>query len=83
MKDLFENVIIKLTKTLLALLESYPLSFVPFIHPSLSLTVALLFTPEGDGLLFERFIIYCFKLIQGIIMCLEYRVKHSPFMFSF
>lgn len=32
-----------------------------------------MFTPAGEDLLFERFIIQCFNLIKGILLCAEYK----------
>lgn len=73
MLDLCEKFIIHLTKILLSVLDVHPFSFVDFIQPSLEFGVYYVFTPAGDDLLFERFIIQCFNLIKGILLCAEYK----------
>lgn len=67
--------IIQSTKVLISLLEQHPFSFISFIQPSLQFSVTFLFTQEGEGLLFERFIIQCLNLIKGILICAEYKTQ--------
>lgn len=55
------------------LLESHPYAFVQHIHPALRFICSLCFTEEGNGLLFQRFTIFCFNLLKGILLCMEYR----------
>lgn len=71
--ELCEKFIIHLTKILLAVLDTHPLSFVDFIQPTLEFTICFLFTPEGANLTFGRFVIQCFNLIKGILLCVEYK----------
>ncbi|KAG8294332.1 Importin-11, partial [Homalodisca vitripennis] len=68
-----ERCIIKLTKVLLSLLENHPLSFVDSLPETLTFTVHYAFTPEGEPLLFERFLIQCLNLLKGILLCPEYK----------
>lgn len=68
-----ERYVIKLTKVLLSLLENHPLSFVDCLPATLNLTVHYAFTPDGEPLLFERFLIQCLNLLKGILMCPEYK----------
>ena len=68
-----EKLIIHLTKVLLSVLDTHPFSFIDFIQPTLSFTVFYVFTVEGSGYLFERFVIQCFNLIKGILLCNEYK----------
>lgn len=75
--ELCEKFIIHLTKILLAVLDTHPLSYVDFIQSTLEFTVFYIFTPEGANLIYERFIIQCFNLIKGILLCVEYKpAKH-------
>lgn len=37
--------------------------------------MTFLFTPEGEGLLFERFIIQCLNLLKSILTCAEYKTR--------
>ena len=53
--------------------ESHPYSFVQHIQPALRFICSLCFTEEGKGLLFQRFTIFCFNLLKGILLCMEYR----------
>ena len=55
------------------LLENHPFSFVQHITTSLSFICSLCFTPEGEGLLFQRFTIFSLNLMKGILLCMEYR----------
>ncbi|CAH1155509.1 unnamed protein product [Phaedon cochleariae] len=71
--ELCEKYIIHLTKVLLSILELHPFSFIDFIQPTLELTFYYLFTDEGIGLIFERFVIQCFNLIKNILLCVEYK----------
>lgn len=75
MTELAEKIIIQLTKVLISLLEQHPFAFISFITPSLQFSVTFLFTQEGEGLLFERFIIQCLNLIKGILICAEYKTR--------
>ena len=34
----------------------------------------LCFTPEGEGLLFQRFIIICVNIIKQVLLCPEYKL---------
>ncbi|XP_044739459.1 importin-11 [Chrysoperla carnea] len=71
--ELCEKFIIHLTKILIAVLDTHPFSYVDLIQPTLEFTVYYLFTSDGAHLLYERFIIQCFNLIKGILLCAEYK----------
>ncbi|XP_066994048.1 importin-11 [Anabrus simplex] len=71
--ELCEKFIIHLTKVLIAVLEHHPFSYVDLIQPSLEFAVYYVFTPAGEPLLFERFIIQCLNLIKAILLCAEYK----------
>jgi len=55
------------------LLENHPYSFVNHIRPALTFICSLCFTDEGKGLLFQRFIIFCFNILKGVLLCMEYK----------
>lgn len=65
--------VVLLTKVLLDMLENYPFSYLQFIKPSLDLTTYYVFTPAGEGLIFERFTVQCLNLIKTILLCPEYK----------
>nr|XP_022913125.1 importin-11 [Onthophagus taurus]XP_022913126.1 importin-11 [Onthophagus taurus] len=71
--ELTEKFIVHLTKVLLSTLDVRPFAFVDFIQPTLELAVYYAFTPAGHEFIFERFVIQCFNLIKGILLCTEYR----------
>ncbi|XP_066986451.1 importin-11 [Macrobrachium rosenbergii] len=72
-KTISEKYVVLLTKVLLDMLENFPFSYLQFIKPSLELTTYYVFTPAGDGLLFERFTVQCLNLIKAILLCPEYK----------
>lgn len=76
--ELSEKYVILLTKVLHDVLEVHPFSYVPFIKPTLECAVTLCFTDDGQGLLFERFIVQCFNLVKAILLCAEYRIAKEP-----
>lgn len=74
-------------KLLADLLENHPFSFLPVMKESLNVICRLCFTPEGEGLLFQRFIIMSFNIIKQVLLCPEYKlpkqfdaeeIKNSP-----
>nr|CAI5838056.1 unnamed protein product [Callosobruchus analis] len=75
-----EKYIIHMTKMPLSILDIHPFSFVDLIEPTLEFTFYYLFTDEGIGFLFERFIIQCFSLIKNILLCAEYKAAKVPEM---
>lgn len=80
MLELCEKFIIHLTKILLSVLDTHPVSYVDFIQPTLEFTVYYLFTPAGSHFIYERFIIQCFNLINKILSCVEYKPAKIPEM---
>uniref|UniRef100_A0A674MF85 Importin-11 n=1 Tax=Takifugu rubripes TaxID=31033 RepID=A0A674MF85_TAKRU len=52
---------------LLDFLEHHPCAFIPLIHRSLEFAVSYVFTPAGEGVTFERFIVQCMNLIKMIV----------------
>lgn len=52
---------------LLDFLESHPYPFIPLIQCSLEFAVSYVFTPVGEGVTFERFIVQCMNLIKMIV----------------
>uniref|UniRef100_A0A8C2ZXM5 Importin-11 n=1 Tax=Cyclopterus lumpus TaxID=8103 RepID=A0A8C2ZXM5_CYCLU len=52
---------------LLDFLEYHPCAFIPLIQRSLEFAVSYLFTPAGEGVTFERFIVQCMNLIKIIV----------------
>jgi hypothetical protein len=71
--ELCGKFIIHLTKVLIALLEHHPFSYVDLIWPSLEFPVFYVFTPSGESVLYERFVIQCLNLVMGILMCSKYK----------
>merc|ERR1719244_1082718 len=55
------------------LLENHPFSFVQHINTCLTFICSLCFTPQGEGLMFQRFTIFSLNLLKGILLCMEYR----------
>lgn len=72
-----EKFIIHLSKVLLSVLDSHPISFIDFIEPTLELIFYYLFTDEGINFVFERFVIQCFNLMKNILLCVEYKSAKS------
>lgn len=75
---LCEKFIIHLTKVVLSMLETHPISFVDFIQSTLEFTFYFLFTSEGINYLFQRFVIQCFNLMKHILLCADYKVPKIP-----
>uniref|UniRef100_A0A7N6ADL2 Importin-11 n=1 Tax=Anabas testudineus TaxID=64144 RepID=A0A7N6ADL2_ANATE len=53
--------------SLLDFLEYHPCAFIPLIQRSLEFAVSYVFTPAGEGVTFERFIVQCMNLIKMIV----------------
>ncbi|XP_064620355.1 importin-11-like [Lineus longissimus] len=68
-----EKYLILLSKVLLDAQMNQPLSFIPFIRPSLELLIRYNFTPAGEGCLFERFSVNSLVLIKDILRSDHYR----------
>lgn len=66
-REKLEKMIILYTKVLLDFLEYHPCAFIPLIQRSLEFAVSYLFTPAGEGVTFERFIVQCMSLIKLIV----------------
>lgn len=73
-KELFEKYTILHLKMLANLLEIHPYSFLPVMKDALNVICSLCFTSEGDGLLFQRFIIMSFNIIKEVLLCPEYKL---------
>uniref|UniRef100_A0A8D2ZLI5 Importin-11 n=1 Tax=Scophthalmus maximus TaxID=52904 RepID=A0A8D2ZLI5_SCOMX len=52
---------------LLDFLQYHPCAFIPLIQRSLEFAVSYIFTPAGEGVTFERFIVQCMNLIKMIV----------------
>uniref|UniRef100_A0A671TEV9 Importin-11 n=1 Tax=Sparus aurata TaxID=8175 RepID=A0A671TEV9_SPAAU len=66
-REKLEKTIILYTKVLLDFLEYHPCAFIPLIQRSLEFAVSYVFTPAGEGVTFERFIVQCMNLIKMIV----------------
>ncbi|CAN9513092.1 unnamed protein product [Ophioblennius macclurei] len=66
-REKLEKTIILYTKVLLDFLEYHPCPFIPLIQRSLEFAVSYVFTPAGEGVTFERFIVQCMNLIKMIV----------------
>uniref|UniRef100_A0AAQ5ZE95 Importin-11 n=1 Tax=Amphiprion ocellaris TaxID=80972 RepID=A0AAQ5ZE95_AMPOC len=66
-REKLEKMIILYTKVLLDFLEYHPCAFIPLIQRSLEFAVSYVFTPAGEGVTFERFIVQCMNLIKMIV----------------
>ncbi|XP_068614105.1 importin-11-like [Brachionichthys hirsutus] len=66
-REKLEKTIILFTKVLLDFLEYHPCTFIPLIQRSLEFAVSYVFTPAGEGVTFERFIVQCMNLIKMIV----------------
>ena len=73
MQENFEKYCVLHQKIWYDLLENHPFSFVQHINTCLSFICSLCFTPQGEGLLFQRFTIFSLNLMKGILLCMEYR----------
>ncbi len=71
---MFEKYSVLHMKLLGDLLENHPFSFLPVLKEALTVICRLCFTPEGEGLLFQRFIIMSFNIIKQVLLCPEYRL---------
>ncbi|XP_040196349.1 importin-11 [Rana temporaria] len=66
-RERIEKIIILFTKVLLDFLDQHPFSFIPLIQKALEFAVSYVFTEAGDGVVFERFIVHCMRLIKMIV----------------
>ncbi|KAM4709489.1 importin-11 [Discoglossus pictus] len=66
-RERLEKTIILFTKVLLDFLDQHPFSFIPLIQKSLEFAVSYVFTEAGDGIIFERFIVQCMRLLKMIV----------------
>ncbi|KAM9329201.1 importin-11 [Gastrophryne carolinensis] len=66
-RERMEKTIILFTKVLLDFLDQHPFSFIPLIQKALEFAVSYVFTEAGDGIVFERFIVHCMRLIKMIV----------------
>ncbi|XP_037536913.1 importin-11 [Nematolebias whitei] len=66
-REKLEKTIILYTKVLVDFLEYHPYAFIPLIQRSLEFAVSYIFTPVGEGVIFERFIVQCMNLIKLIV----------------
>ncbi|XP_061784173.1 importin-11 isoform X2 [Nerophis lumbriciformis] len=66
-REKLEKTIILYTKVLLDFLDYHPCAFIPLIQCSLEFAVSYVFTPAGEGVTFERFIVQCMNLIKMIV----------------
>uniref|UniRef100_A0A8C5N3U4 Importin-11 n=1 Tax=Gouania willdenowi TaxID=441366 RepID=A0A8C5N3U4_GOUWI len=72
-REKLEKTIILYTKVLLDFLECHPCAFIPLIQRSLEFAVSYVFTPAGEGVTFERFIVQCMNLIKMIVKNAAYK----------
>lgn len=70
---LLEKHVIVMWKIVGDLLETHPLSFVPFLQGGLEFAVYFAFSGEGQTLAFERVVIRAFNLIKSVLLCPEFR----------
>ncbi|XP_023328884.1 importin-11 [Eurytemora carolleeae] len=73
LREPMEKYIVLHQKIWADLLESHPYAFVSHIRKSLTFICSLCFTDDGRGLMFQRFIIFCFNILKGILVCMEYK----------
>ncbi|KAM5193189.1 importin-11 isoform 1-T2 [Mantella aurantiaca] len=66
-RERMEKIIILFTKVLLDFLDQHPFSFIPLIQKALEFAVSYVFTEAGEGVVFERFIVHCMRLIKMIV----------------
>nr|XP_057925549.1 importin-11 isoform X1 [Doryrhamphus excisus] len=66
-REKLEKTIILYTKVLLDFLDYHPCAFIPLIQRSLEFAVSYVFTPAGEDVTFERFIVQCMNLIKMIV----------------
>ena len=73
-REAFEKYSVLHMKLLADLLENHPFSFLSVMKEALNVICRLCFTPEGEGLLFQRFIIMCFNIIKQVLLCPEFKL---------
>ena len=73
-REIFEKYSVLHMKLLADLLENHPFSFLPVMKEALNVICRLCFTPEGENLLFQRFIIMSFNIIKQVLLCPEYKL---------
>uniref|UniRef100_A0A3P8WKW3 Importin-11 n=1 Tax=Cynoglossus semilaevis TaxID=244447 RepID=A0A3P8WKW3_CYNSE len=76
-REKLEKMIILYTKVLLDFLEYHPCAFIPLIQRSLEFAVSYVFTPAGEGVTFERFIVQCMNLIKMIVKNDAYKLAKN------
>ncbi|XP_077601089.1 importin-11-like [Stigmatopora nigra] len=72
-REKLEKTIILYTKVLLDFLEYHPCAFIPLIQRALEFSVSYIFTPVGEGITFERFIVQCMNLTKIIVKNQAYK----------
>lgn len=77
LKDMFEKYIVLYLKIISDLLENHPFSFLPILKQTLTVVCSLCFTQQGEGLLFQRFIIFSFNIVKQVLLCAEYKLPKS------
>ncbi|XP_069491668.1 importin-11 [Ambystoma mexicanum] len=77
-QERLHKAILLLTKVLLDFLEQHPGPFIQLIRPCLEFCVRLVFTPAGEGAVFERFTVHCMNLIKMIVKHDAYRPSKDP-----
>ncbi|XP_047739577.1 importin-11 [Hyalella azteca] len=75
LKGISEKYANLLMKCLLELLENYPYCFLNYLANVLSLVTTLVFTDDGNAVLYERFTVQCLCMIKSILDCPEYQVN--------
>jgi len=73
LKEPIEKYIVLQQKVWSDLLENHPFAFVQHITTALTFVCSLCFTEQGEGVLFQRFTIFCLNLLKGVLLCMEYR----------
>jgi hypothetical protein len=77
LKEHTEKYVILQMKLFADLLESHPFSFVPLLRQVTEFACNICFTPAGNGLLFQRFSVYCLNLLKQVLLCMEYRLPKN------
>ena len=73
-REIFEKYSVLQLKLLADLLENHPFSFLKVMKETLNVVCRLCFTNEGEGLLFQRFIIISFNIIKQVLLCPEFKM---------
>ena len=73
LKELLEKYAVLHLKILHDVLETHPFSFISVLKQTLEFLCSLCYTPQGEHLIFPRFVIFSLNIMKQVLLCMEYR----------